>query len=57
MLLNLIAIIKTDTPPNSLKNLNVSLRMKQWKKRGVGACSLTCNTCGVRESTRASRWD
>jgi hypothetical protein len=31
-----------DTPLNSLKNSNASLKMKTMK--GVGVCSLVCNT-------------
>jgi hypothetical protein len=57
MLLNLITIIKIDAPPNSLKDPNVGFEMKQWKKKGVGACSLAYSTCGVKKYVRASRWD
>jgi hypothetical protein len=36
-----------DAPPNSFRNPNVGPKMKQWKKKIVGAHSLTCNTLGV----------
>jgi len=37
-------------PPYSLIDPNVGARMKQWKKKRVGARSLTCNILGVRRS-------
>jgi hypothetical protein len=33
MLLNPNTIIKIDAPPNSLRDPNVGLEMKQWKKK------------------------
>jgi len=39
---------KDDTPPNSLKDSNVSLKMKTLEEEGVGVCSLIHNTLGVR---------
>jgi len=57
MLLNPITIIKTYAPPNSLKDPNASFKMKQLKKRGIRACSLAHNTCGVRKCARALGWD
>jgi hypothetical protein len=36
-----------DVPPNSLRNPNVGLRTKQYKKKIIGACSLICNILGV----------
>jgi hypothetical protein len=46
-----------DMPPNSLRNPNVVQRMKQWKKKKVGAHSLACNTSGVRRCVGALGWD
>jgi hypothetical protein len=33
-----------ETPPNSLKGLYVSLKMKIVKKEGIEVCSLACST-------------
>jgi hypothetical protein len=37
-----------DTPPNSLKDLDASLKVKTLEKEGVGVCFLACNILGVR---------
>jgi hypothetical protein len=42
-----------NTPPNSLKDPNVSPRMKQQKKKKVETCSLAHNTSGVGEYVEA----
>ncbi len=42
-------------PPNSLKDSNVSPKVKTMKK-GVGVRSLTCNTLGVKRHNGAPRW-
>ncbi len=44
-----------DTPPHSLKDSNVNLKMKTMKK-GIGACSLTPNTLGVEGHVGALGW-
>jgi hypothetical protein len=33
-----------DTPPNSLKDSKVNLKVKTTKEEVVGVCSLVCNT-------------
>jgi hypothetical protein len=38
---------QNDAPLNSLIDLNVGPKVEQHKKKGVGACSLTCNILGV----------
>jgi hypothetical protein len=38
---------KVDTPPNSLKDSNVNLKVKIVEEKGVGVCSLVCNTSKV----------
>jgi len=48
---------KCDAPPNYLRNPNVSLRAKQWKKKRVRACSLICCTSKVGRRARALGWD
>jgi hypothetical protein len=44
-----------DTPPHSLKDLNVSLKVKTTKKK-VGVHSLACSTSGVEGHARALKW-
>jgi len=45
-----------DTPPHSLKDSNVSSKMKTMEGRGVGVCFLTRNISGVEGHVRALRW-
>jgi hypothetical protein len=45
-------MIPYDAPPHSLKDLNVNPKMKTTEK-GVGVCSLTHNTSGVKGHARA----
>jgi hypothetical protein len=49
--------INDDAPSNSLRDPNVGPKMKQWKKKGVGAHSLVCNTFRVGRGARTPRWD
>jgi hypothetical protein len=44
-------------PPNSLRDLNVNLRVKQQKRRGVEACSLTRSIWGIGKRVGVLRWD
>ncbi len=37
-----------DTPPHSLKDSDVSLKVKTLEKEGVGVRSLVCSILGVR---------
>ncbi len=46
-----------DMPPNSSKDQKVGPITKQWKKKRVGARSLTCNTPRVGGHARAPGWD
>jgi NAD(P)H-dependent flavin oxidoreductase YrpB (nitropropane dioxygenase family) len=46
-----------DMPPNSLKVPNVGLKLKQRKKKRVGARSLIHNTLGVGGHVGALGWD
>jgi len=46
-----------DAPPNSLRDLNVGPKAKQWKKEKVGARSLTRSTSRVGGCTKAPGWD
>jgi hypothetical protein len=45
-----------DAPPHSLKDSNVSLKVKITEKKGVGVCSLTHSTSGVTRCARAVGW-
>jgi hypothetical protein len=42
--------------PHSLKDLNVSPKMKIIEEEGVGVCSLICNISRVVECVGAPRW-
>ncbi len=44
------------TPPHSLKDSNVSSKVKTMEGGGVGVCSLARNTSGVEGHVGASRW-
>jgi hypothetical protein len=44
------------TPPRSLKDSTASSKMKITKEKGVGICSLSCNTLGVEVHARTSKW-
>jgi len=44
-------------PPNSSRDPKVGPEAKQWKKKRVGAHSLTCNTLGVGGCVEALGWD
>jgi hypothetical protein len=41
------------TPPNSMKDSNVSLKVKTSKK-GVGVCFLICSISGIRKACWSS---
>jgi len=43
--------------PKSLKDPNVGSRAKQWRKKKVGAHSLTRSTLKRKEHVGAPRWD
>jgi len=47
-------MMRLDTPPHSLKDSNASLKVKTME--GVGICSLTHNTLGVKKHVRAMGW-
>jgi len=44
-------------PPNSLRDLNVSPKMKQWKNKKIEAHFLICSTFGVGRHIGALGWD
>jgi hypothetical protein len=44
-------------PPNSVRDPKVGPKMKQQKKKSVGAHSLTHNTSGVGGCVGALGWD
>jgi len=44
-------------PPNSSRDPKVCPRVKQRKKKRIGAHSLIHNTSGVGGHARALRWD
>ncbi len=46
-----------DMPPNSSRDPKVGPRTKQWKKKKVGARSLTCSISRLRGHAEATRWD
>jgi hypothetical protein len=46
-----------DAPPKSLGDPKVGPKMKQQKKKRVGACSLIRSTLGVGGHARALVWD
>jgi len=46
-----------DAFPNSSKDPKVGPRTKQWKKKRVGACSLTCSILRVGGHVGVSGWD
>jgi len=46
-----------DMPPNSSRDPKVGPRAKQWKKKKVGARSLTCSISRLRGHAEATRWD
>jgi hypothetical protein len=46
-----------DVPPNSLGDPKVGPRMKQQKKKKIGARSLTRNISKVRGCAKALGWD
>jgi hypothetical protein len=48
---------QNDAPLNFLTDLNVGPKVEQHKKKGVGACSLTCNILGVGGRVKALKWD
>jgi len=50
-------LITSDAPPNFLRNPNVGLKTKQWKKRKVGPRFLTHNTSRVGGYVGAPGWD
>ncbi len=41
--------------PHSLKNSNASLKVKTTEK-GIGVCSIVCNTSGIEGCARAPGW-
>ncbi len=42
-------------PPNSFKDANGSLEVKIVEEKGVGVCSLVCNTSRVKGACWSSR--
>jgi hypothetical protein len=46
-----------DALPNSSRDSKVGLGVKQWKKKKVGAHSLTCGTSGLGGHVGALGWD
>jgi len=44
-------------PPNSSRDPKVGPRVKQYKKKKVGACSLTLNTSRVGGCAGVLGWD
>jgi hypothetical protein len=46
--------LESDMPPNSSRDPKVGLRVKQWKKKKVGARSLIHNTSGGRKACWSS---
>jgi hypothetical protein len=50
-------MVISDTPPSSLMDSNVSLRVKITEGEGVGVRSLARNTLGVKGHAGVSRWD
>jgi len=46
-----------DTPSNSLMDSTASPKIETTERKGVGACSLTCNTLGVEGHVGAPIWD
>ncbi len=45
-----------DAPPLSLKDSNVSLKVKTTKEKGIKVWSLTCNTLGVEGCAGVPKW-
>jgi hypothetical protein len=45
-----------DLPPNSSSDPKVGPWIKQWKKKRIGACSLTCSTLRLRGCVGALGW-
>lgn len=41
-------------PQNFVRDPNVGPRVKQWKKKRIGACSLTCSISGVGGHVKTS---
>jgi hypothetical protein len=52
-----LTLAQIDKPPNFSKDPNVSPKVKQWKKKIVGAHSLTCNISRVGRHVGALGWD
>jgi hypothetical protein len=50
------AFVPPNTPPNSLKDSNVSLKMKTTEEKGVEGCSLTRNTSRGGMGVRRACW-
>jgi hypothetical protein len=44
-------------PQTFLKNPNVGMKVKQWKKNKIEACSFVCNTSRVGKCVGILRWD
>jgi hypothetical protein len=54
----IILLFNNGTPPNSMKYLNASLRLRITKKKNqIGAHSLVPNTFGVAGHVRTLGWD
>jgi len=47
----------TDAPPSSFMNSTMSPKVKTMERKGVGACSVTCNTSKVKGHAGAPKWD
>jgi hypothetical protein len=56
-LVSLGYLATNDTPPSSLMDSIVSLKMKAMKGEGVRACFLACSTLGVKGRVGAPKWD
>jgi len=45
-----------DAPPSSLMDSTVNPKVTTMERKGVGACSLSCNTSGVEGHVGALGW-
>jgi len=43
-------------PPNSSRDPKLGPKLKEWKKKKVGAHSLTHSTLGIKRHAKAPRW-
>ncbi len=47
-------VTSTNAPPKSLKDSNASPKVKTMKEEGLGVCSFTLNTSGVKKACWSS---